>query len=106
MKRLRLVGAGLRGVYRAEIEMRPSAAPTDPPPPRPWSAVDDRWDRGHPFAWRVWLRALLPAALARLVPKGRDCAARGAWHRWYNQDDIHSACYHCRVVREGRLWEY
>lgn len=61
-------------------------------------------DRGHPYAWRTWLRRRLPWRLIGLAPKGRDCERAGAWHRWYNQDGEHSACYHCRVVRPGQLW--
>jgi hypothetical protein len=34
-----------------------------------------------------------------------SCEARGWTHVWYNQGDTHSACYNCREVREGRLWE-
>ena len=26
-------------------------------------------------------------------------------HVWYNQDGVCSACYHCRVVREGQFWQ-
>lgn len=34
-----------------------------------------------------------------------DCEAHGETHRWHNVDNKHSACYHCRVIRAGRLWE-
>jgi hypothetical protein len=34
-----------------------------------------------------------------------DCEAVDENHRWYNKDGKRSACYHCKVVREGRLWE-
>jgi len=32
-----------------------------------------------------------------------DCEAVGERHRWHNSDHQHSACYHCKVVQEGRL---
>ena len=64
------------------------------------------WDKGHPYAWRTWLRGRLPWFLINLglAGKGRDCEAVAGWHRWYNQDDEHSACYHCHAVRPGQLW--
>lgn len=70
-----------------------------------WAST--RWDRGHPYALRTWLRGRIPWFLIRMgvADKGRDCEAARGWHRWYNHDDVSSACYHCRVVREGRLWE-
>jgi hypothetical protein len=58
----------------------------------------------HPYSWRTNLRGALPGPFWWWVPKGKDCEAVGADHVWYNQDDIFSACYHCRVVREGKLW--
>jgi len=66
-----------------------------------------RWDHGHPYACRTWLRARLPWLLIDLglADKGPDCEAAGGWHRWYNRDGKTSACYHCHVVRPGRLWE-
>ncbi len=65
------------------------------------------WERGHPYAWRTWLRGHLPWFLIDLglAGKGHDCEAKGAWHRWHNRDGETSACYHCHVVRPGRLWE-
>ena len=64
-------------------------------------------DRGHPYAWRTWLRGRLPWFLIDLgvAGKGADCAKLGALHHWYNVDGQSSACYHCRVVEQGRLWE-
>ena len=69
-----------------------------------WNAT--RWDRGHPYAWRTWLRVHLPWFLIDigLAKKGQDCESAGGPHRWYNEDGSRSACYHCRIVREGRLW--
>jgi len=34
-----------------------------------------------------------------------DCEVIGERHRWYNLDGNRSACYHCRVVRNGQLWK-
>jgi hypothetical protein len=60
-----------------------------------------------PYRWRTALRRRLPWFLIDLgvAPKGRDCEKAGGRHEWYNHDDVDSACYHCRVVRPGRLWE-
>ncbi len=59
----------------------------------------------HPYRWRTRLRGLLPRPLCWWVEKGSDCESVRAEHHWYNKDNEHSACYHCNVVREGRLWE-
>jgi len=59
----------------------------------------------HPYRWRTWLRGALPRPLCWWFDKGEDCESAGAEHHWYNKDDERSACYHCRAVREGRLWE-
>jgi hypothetical protein len=40
-----------------------------------------------------------------IARKGQDCEAVGGVHSWYNLDDIRSGCYHCEIVRQGRLWE-
>ena len=40
-----------------------------------------------------------------VADKGQDCEAAGGWHEWYNLDGENSGCYHCKVVRPGRLWE-
>lgn len=63
------------------------------------------WDPRHPYRVRTWIRVRLPGALIWLAPPGEDCEAAGGWHRWYNIDGSQSGCYHCHVVREGRLWE-
>ena len=34
-----------------------------------------------------------------------DCETLGQVHRWHNLDDKRSACYHCKVIRDGKLWE-
>jgi len=59
----------------------------------------------HPYRWRTNLRLLLPRPLSGFVDKGDDCELLGAKHHWYNQDNDHSACYHCKVERAGRLWD-
>jgi hypothetical protein len=61
----------------------------------------------HPYEWRTKLRQRLPWFLINLgvAAKGDDCEAVGAEHHSYNVDGTQSACYHCRVVRSGRLWE-
>lgn len=44
------------------------------------------------YRMRTWLRGHLPAALARLLPKGRhDCGV----HDWYRADELTWRCYHC-----------
>ena len=66
-----------------------------------------RWDPEHPYRWRTWIRSHLPWFLINLgfAAKAKDCEAIGAEHRWYNRDDTTSGCYHCEIVRTGRLWE-
>jgi hypothetical protein len=63
------------------------------------------WEDKHPYRWRTWIRAHLPWLLIDLgiAAKGHDCEAVGGWHHWYNIDDSSSGCYHCQVVRPGRL---
>jgi hypothetical protein len=60
---------------------------------------------GHPYRWWTNLRMLLPRFLCWLIDKGKDCESVGADHHWYNQDNEHSGCYHCKVVRVGRFWQ-
>jgi hypothetical protein len=64
-------------------------------------------DPGHPYAWRTWFRQRLPWFLIKLgvAEKGSDCEAAGAVHHRYNIDGNTSVCYHCRIEREGGLWE-
>lgn len=61
----------------------------------------------HPYAWRTRLRRKLPFVLLSLgiADKKADCVGMGAEHDWHNKDDVSSGCYHCKVVRQGRLWE-
>ena len=72
-----------------------------------WEPSHGGIDTGHPYRWRTWWRGRLPWFLINLgfADKGKDCEAVGAWHRWYNRDGKTSGCYHCHVVKEGRLWE-
>jgi len=65
---------------------------------------EDFWDAGHPHRLRTWLRIHMPGLVSDLFPKAADCERRGGWHRWYNQDGLHSGCYHCKVTTEGQLW--
>lgn len=60
-----------------------------------------------PYRWRTSLRRYLPWFLIDLgvAAKGEDCEAAGGSHGWYNIDGKRSGCYHCRVVRSGRLWQ-
>ena len=64
------------------------------------------WEDKHPYRWRTWIRTHLPWFLIDfgIARKGHDCEAVGGWHHWYNVDDSSSGCYHCEVVRPGRLW--
>ena len=59
----------------------------------------------HPYRWRTNLRLWLPRPFCWLIDKGTNCESVAADHHWYNQDDHESACYHCEVVRAGRLWQ-
>jgi len=65
-----------------------------------------KWEKGHPYAWRTWLRGRMPWFLINLgiAGKGKDCEKVGARHHWYNADHKSSGCYHCKVTREGQLW--
>jgi hypothetical protein len=60
-----------------------------------------------PYRWRTALRRHLPWFLIDLgiARKGRDCEAVGDEHEWYNVDDVSSGCYHCVVMKPGRLWD-
>jgi hypothetical protein len=66
-----------------------------------------RYDKGHPAAFRTWVRQYLPWFLIDkgVAGKIRDCGELGAEHRWYNIDRARSGCYHCKVVREEQLWD-
>ena len=62
---------------------------------------------GGPYRLKTWLRSHIPWLLINLgiASKGRDCEQAGGSHEWYNMDDKLSACYHCEVEREGKLWK-
>lgn len=66
-----------------------------------------KYDKGHPAAWRAWLRQYLPWFLIDLglADKIADCEEVGGWHRWYCIDERTSGCYHCKVQRAGQLWK-
>lgn len=59
---------------------------------------------GNPYQWRTWFRGVLPWCMNWMFPKGRNCEQRGSQHSWYNYDGLHSACYHCKAIRDGQLW--
>jgi hypothetical protein len=40
-----------------------------------------------------------------LLPRdGDDCEFRGGLHEWFNHDNENSKCFHCGIVRPGKLW--
>jgi len=63
--------------------------------------------RPSPYRWRTAMRRHLPWFLIDLgiAGKGQDCEKAGGAHAWYSRDGVSSGCYHCKVVRAGRLWE-
>ena len=36
-------------------------------------------------------------------PEIGDCELVGKTHRWFNLDHTNSACFHCNVIKEGKL---
>ena len=64
------------------------------------------WQKGHPYRWRTFIRSHLPLVFYKfgIAGKGQDCQKVGGQHSWYNIDGKTSGCYHCKVVREGKLW--
>jgi len=67
--------------------------------------LDSRFSWRHPYGWRTNLRTLMPVVISGWIDKGEDCESCGGQHHWYNQDDEHSACYYCKIVRLGQLWK-
>ena len=65
---------------------------------------DNFWDTRHPHRLWTWLRVHMPGPISDFFPKATDCTTSGGWHRWYNKDELHSVCYHCKVIIEGQLW--
>lgn len=67
-----------------------------------------RFNWTHPYGWRTNLRSVLPGPVCWWIGKGRNCESVGAAHHWYNEDEDneHSACYYCRIVRPGKLWHH
>jgi hypothetical protein len=44
--------------------------------------------------------------LDRYVPVDlENCEAVGREHRYYNKGGGKSACYHCRIIKRGKLWK-
>ena len=60
----------------------------------------------HPYELRLLIREKLPWFLINLgiAGKGEDCEKVKAEHEWYNQGGNISACYYCKVEKEGSLW--
>lgn len=63
--------------------------------------------KASPYRLRTAVRRYLPWFLIDLgvADKGQDCEMADGTHTWYNRDGVSSGCYHCKVVRPGRLWE-
>ncbi|MEO8236935.1 MAG: hypothetical protein ABI793_06665 [Flavobacterium sp.] len=61
----------------------------------------------HPYELRLWFREKLPWFLINIgvARKGEDCEKVKAEHEWYNQEENISACYFCKVEKEGSLWK-
>jgi hypothetical protein len=61
----------------------------------------------HPYGLRLRIREKLPWFLINIgiAAKGDDCEKVKAEHEWYNQGDAISACYFCKVEKEGSLWK-
>jgi len=59
-----------------------------------------------PYRLRTYIRTHIPWFLIDLgvACKGQDCEAAGGEHEWYNSGDSESSCYHCKIVKQGRLW--
>ena len=53
------------------------------------------------------MRGRLPWFLINLgiADKGEDCELAGGKHHWYNRDNNSSGCYHCQIIRTGKLWQ-
>jgi hypothetical protein len=59
----------------------------------------------HPYELRLRIREHLPWFLIDqgVARKGENCEKVGAEHSWYNHGEDLSACYYCRVMKEGQL---
>lgn len=64
-------------------------------------------NKRHPYELRMLIREKLPWFLINLgfANKGKDCKIKKAEHYWYNKGNNISACYFCRVEKEGELWK-
>lgn len=61
----------------------------------------------HPYELRLLIRQKLPWFLINLgfADKGKNCEIVGAEHSWYNKGNNLSACYYCKIIKEGQLWK-
>ena len=57
------------------------------------------------YLWRTKVRKYLPWILINLgiAKKGKNCGENK--HDWYNINNKSSGCYHCEVVKNGKLYE-
>ena len=64
-----------------------------------------RYDKGHPYAFRTYIRQFLPWFLIDIgfMGKGEDCEKIGSLHSWYKIDDENSGCYHCKVTKKRKM---
>lgn len=60
----------------------------------------------HPYELRLLLREKLPWFLIDIgiAAKGENCEKVAADHHWYNKGNGISACYYCKIEKEGKLW--
>lgn len=60
----------------------------------------------HPYELRLLIREKLPWFLIDMgiAAKGKNCKEVGVDHDWYNKGDNISACYYCKIEKEGKLW--
>lgn len=61
----------------------------------------------HPYELRLKIREKLPWFLINMgiAAKGKDCEQVNAEHNWYNKGENISACYFCKIEKEGNLWK-
>jgi hypothetical protein len=64
-------------------------------------------NKKHPYEWRLLIRQKLSWFLIDLgfAAKGKNCEIVGANHDWYNKGNNFSACYYCKIEKEGELWK-
>ena len=95
------------GLVRISKESRLGHPPMEQQTEEHGDMFDFPYDWKQPYRWRTNLRRHTPWFLIDLglFDKGQDCESIGGTHEWYNIDNKTSGCYHCYVVREGRLWK-